>query len=113
MKRVKIADLKNNLSRHLVYVRDGGAVVVLDRETPIARILPFVPADAHGRPAGSGRDDYWTDERLAELERQGVLTRGDLRDSGGWVKQVRPVKLPAHAPRLTDVLLRTRRESTR
>ena len=72
MKRVKIADLKNNLSRHLVYVRDGGAVVVLDRETPIARILPFVPADAPGRPAGSGRDEYWTDERLAELERQGV-----------------------------------------
>ena len=113
MKRVKIADLKNNLSRHLVYVREGGAVMVLDRDTPIARIVPFLPSDAAGPTAGTGRDEYWTDERLADMERQGVITRGEARDGGGWVKQLRPAKLPAHAPRLTDVLLRMRRESDR
>ena len=42
MKRVKIADLKNSLSRHLEHVRAGGDIVVLDRDTPIARVVPFL-----------------------------------------------------------------------
>ena len=112
MKRVKIADLKNNLSRHLVYVREGGAVTVLDRDLPIARIVPFLAADGPGRVAGAGRDDYWTDERLSDMERHGTIVRADLRDAG-WAKAIRPVKLPAQTPRVTDVLLRMRRESDR
>lgn len=40
---VKIAELKAHLSRHLQAVREGGQVVVLDRKTPIARIVPFAP----------------------------------------------------------------------
>jgi prevent-host-death family protein len=39
---IKIADLKNNLSRHLARVRRGGEITVLDRDTPVARIVPFV-----------------------------------------------------------------------
>lgn len=39
--RVKIAELKAHLSRHLQAVREGGEVVVLDRKTPIARIVPY------------------------------------------------------------------------
>lgn len=41
MSRVRIADLKARLSEHLRQVRRGHTVTVLDRETPIARIVPY------------------------------------------------------------------------
>jgi prevent-host-death family protein len=40
MSDVRIADLKARLSEHLRSVRNGGTVTVLDRDTPIARIIP-------------------------------------------------------------------------
>jgi prevent-host-death family protein len=40
MKRVRIADLKAHLSEHLRTVRQGEVITILDRETPIARIVP-------------------------------------------------------------------------
>ena len=41
MSDVRIADLKARLSEHLRSVRSGGTVTVLDRDTPIARIVPI------------------------------------------------------------------------
>ena len=41
MKNVRIADLKAHLSEHLRRVRRGQTVTVLDRNTPIARIVPL------------------------------------------------------------------------
>ncbi len=41
MKSVGIADLKARLSTYLRFVRRGETVVVLDRRTPIARIIPY------------------------------------------------------------------------
>jgi antitoxin (DNA-binding transcriptional repressor) of toxin-antitoxin stability system len=41
MSDVRIADLKARLSEHLRMVRNGGTLTVLDRDTPIARIVPF------------------------------------------------------------------------
>jgi prevent-host-death family protein len=41
MKAVRIADLKSRLSEHLRRVRKGHPLTVMDRETPIARILPY------------------------------------------------------------------------
>jgi prevent-host-death family protein len=38
---IRIADLKNRLSEHLRKVRAGRTVTVLDRNTPIARIVPY------------------------------------------------------------------------
>lgn len=40
MKRVKIAELKDHLSRHLREVERGAEVEVTDRDRPIARIVP-------------------------------------------------------------------------
>jgi len=40
MKRVGIADLKAHLSEHLKTVRRGHEITVVDRGTPVARILP-------------------------------------------------------------------------
>ena len=114
MKRVKIADLKNNLSRHLLYVRDGGELLVLDRDTPIARVVAFAPAESpDARPARAGREEYWTPERLARMEQQGIIARGGARAAQAWAKGLRAVKLPAGTPSAVDELLRTRRESTR
>ena len=41
MRQVRIADLKARLSEHLRSVRNGNALTVLDRDTPIARIVPY------------------------------------------------------------------------
>ncbi len=41
MREVRIADLKARLSEHLRSVRNGETVTVLDRDTPVARIVPY------------------------------------------------------------------------
>jgi prevent-host-death family protein len=41
MRTVKIGELKNRLSAYLRHVRNGEEVLVLDRDKPVARILPF------------------------------------------------------------------------
>jgi len=41
MSSVRIADLKARLSEHLRAVRRGRTLTVLDRDTPIARIVPY------------------------------------------------------------------------
>lgn len=40
MKTVGIADLKAHLSEHLRAVRKGRTVTVVDRHTPVARLVP-------------------------------------------------------------------------
>ena len=44
MKRVKIAELKDNLSRYLRAAEAGASVVVTDRDRPVAQLVP-VPSD--------------------------------------------------------------------
>jgi prevent-host-death family protein len=41
MSKVGIADLKAQLSRHLRRVRGGRTITVVDRDTPVARIVPY------------------------------------------------------------------------
>ena len=41
MKRARIAELKAHLSEYLRTVRRGETVTVLDRDTPVARIVPI------------------------------------------------------------------------
>lgn len=47
METVRIADLKARLSEHLRAVRRGRTLTVLDRDRPVARI---VPCDTERRP---------------------------------------------------------------
>ena len=111
MRSVKIADLKNNLSRHLLHVRAGGDLVVLDRNTPVARVVPFDTPVTGDRPAR--KDAYWTDDRLAELEGRGTVTRGRAGHLAGWVKSHQPVRLPKRSASAVALLVQMRRESTR
>ena len=46
MKRVGVAELKDQLSKHLRAVEAGAEVEVTDRDRPIARIVPVRPAAA-------------------------------------------------------------------
>jgi prevent-host-death family protein len=46
MKQVRIAELKSRLSEYLRAVRRGETIAVLDRNTPVAHIVPV-----HERPA--------------------------------------------------------------
>ena len=83
MKKARIAELKNNLSRYLDHVRGGGTVLVLDRDLPVARI---VPVSEGSRAAGAD------EERLVRLERRGLIRRG----KGGlpdWLGRRRPPRL--------------------
>jgi antitoxin (DNA-binding transcriptional repressor) of toxin-antitoxin stability system len=41
MTTVRIAELKSRLSEHLRLVRKGRTLTVLDRDTPIAKIVPY------------------------------------------------------------------------
>jgi prevent-host-death family protein len=41
MKQVRIADLKARLSEYLRAVRRGETIAVLDRDTPVAQIVPI------------------------------------------------------------------------
>ena len=41
MKQVRIAELKARLSEYLRLVRRGESIAVLDRDTPIAQIVPI------------------------------------------------------------------------
>lgn len=41
MNEIRIADLKSHLSEHLRKVRAGRSLTILDRDTPIARIVPW------------------------------------------------------------------------
>jgi antitoxin (DNA-binding transcriptional repressor) of toxin-antitoxin stability system len=81
MKQAKIAILKNNLSRYLAHVRGGGSVLVLDRDRPVARLVPLPSSDARG-----------ASERLARLERQGLIRRGTV--GRARLAPPQPVRLP-------------------
>ncbi|MDL2335897.1 MAG: type II toxin-antitoxin system prevent-host-death family antitoxin [Chloroflexota bacterium] len=43
MKQVGVADLKNNLSRHLRDVKAGETIEVTDHDMPVARLVPVEP----------------------------------------------------------------------
>ena len=87
--------------------------MVFDRDTPVARIVPFAPRARV--PGGTGKigDDYWTPERLAGLEREGVIKRGDPAAVADWLETHPPVKLPPGTPSAVALLLQMRRESSR
>ena len=49
MRRIGVAELKNNLSRELRAVEAGEEVEVMDRTRPIARIVPIADPALRGR----------------------------------------------------------------
>jgi len=66
MKPVNIAEFKTHLGKYLRVVRKGGTVVVADRGTPVATVVPF-PAPA--RPRMEFREAEGPASDLAKLPR--------------------------------------------
>jgi prevent-host-death family protein len=84
MEKATISKLKNNLSAYLRKVRAGQAVVIYDRDVPVARLERI---ESKGRGA----------DRLALLRAQGVL-RPPLRPpsaAGLRATLCKPVRRPA------------------
>ncbi len=48
MKKAMVSELKTHLSSYLAAVRRGQSVVVCDRTTPIARLVPYAPDEDDG-----------------------------------------------------------------
>jgi prevent-host-death family protein len=63
VKTATISHAKNHLSELLAGVKRGESVLILERDRPIARIVPV---------EASERDD---DARLTDLERRGIVRR--------------------------------------
>jgi prevent-host-death family protein len=71
MSRIGIADLKAHLSAHLRAVRSGEEIVVLDRDEPVATIVPYRSSGAAAieiRPAADGGEPFG---RLRPPKRRG------------------------------------------
>ena len=64
MKKASVSETKNNLSAILRQVREGESYLIVDRGNPVARLDPVT---------GEEKGD---DQRRADLERRGILTRG-------------------------------------
>lgn len=70
MKEAKISEIKNQLSRYLAFVRRGEEVRILDRQTPVAKLVPIL---ARTNDADAG------DAALLDMERKGLIRRGTGR----------------------------------
>jgi prevent-host-death family protein len=80
MKKASVADMKNNLSRYLAYVRGGGRVTICNRDTPVAELVP----------AGAAEDMDGRDRLEANVERlakQGIVRRGSGEVSAGLLTE--------------------------
>ncbi len=97
MKTATISETKNNLSALLDRVRAGETVLILDRETPVARLEPVRP----GKDAGEGA-------RLGKLEREGKIRKGTGVASQAILRSL-PVR-PRTGADLLKALLEEREE---
>lgn len=80
MKRARIAELKRHLSRYLDHVREGGSVLVLDRDRPVARIVPLqggvLPATRSGWRGWSGEGSSGGDRAIYPTGSAGASSSG-------------------------------------
>jgi len=79
MSEVGVADLKARLSEHLRSVRNGGTLTVLDRNTPIARIVPYAPQPLEIRKATRRPRDLKLPPRPAKRTDSAALIVEDRR----------------------------------
>ena len=71
MIRATISDLKDGLSAYLRRVKAGESILVLERRTPVARIVPI----ERGEEATKDGDDMDMDAKPARLEHAGIVVR--------------------------------------
>lgn len=92
MKEARISEVKSQLSRYLALVRKGEVIRILDRNVPVAQLVPIEAA------AGP--------EILAVLERKGLIRRG----TGRIPRSVIGRNPPGRSAGVLDALLDERNE---
>ena len=104
MIRATISEVKDGMSAYLRRVKSGESVLVMERRTPIARIVP-VGLDAEG---GKEADCVDKEAKLARLERAGIVVR---RGSGSPLEMLgQPLRSGAG---VLEALLDERSEESR
>lgn len=94
MIKANVSTLKNNLSRYLQKVRKGHIVEVLDRDQPVARLVPVGLSDEH--------DEEW----VSSLARLDFIRCGPMKGS----KQISQTPPPGNASaNVLEALLEERR----
>ncbi len=71
MKKANVAELNNRLSHYLAKVKRGESILVMERATPVARIVPAAA------PSQLSSDE--TEAWLKRLESKGILRLGARR----------------------------------
>lgn len=96
MKSASLTDAKNNLSAYVDQVRAGNSILITDRNTPVAKLVPVSLGDE-------------TDaQRLDRLERAGRIRRGRGKlPKSFWTK---PLPKLRGGATLVDAVLDERRE---
>ena len=89
MKTASISQTKNQLSALIDQVRQGETIVITDHDRPVAKL---VPAQAENGEEAAGA--------LAQLERKGVIRRGN----GEHCRLAAPLKLRGKASALAALL---------
>ena len=86
---VKVAELKSKLSEYLRSVRQGSEIIIKDRDTPIAKLVPYAVPKGRliVRPATGSLKDI--DKMLANLRRPKGLKPGDVDRALKWVRRDR------------------------
>ncbi len=69
MKKASVVEVKNKLSSYLAYVRRGGRVIIFNRDTPVAELVPIQGTTEEPRNDSLARS-------VAELARAGIVRRG-------------------------------------
>ncbi len=98
MTTASISEAKAKLSALLERVKAGEEVTITDRGVPVARIVPLRATEVD-----------W-DERLARLEKQGVVRRPKKKLEPGWLTSRPLAKARAS---VLEALLEERREDPR
>jgi prevent-host-death family protein len=97
VKRATISETKNNLSALIRRVRNGETILILDRDTPVARLTPI------------SLDETKDEELLARLEKDGVIRRGTGRYPKSILEEDPP--RPRKGGSAVAALLKDREES--
>jgi len=95
MLQANISTVKNNLSQYLDKVAGGEEVVISDRNTPVAILIPFTPTQVRENWSG----------RVAQLTKMGHLKSPPANSQ--TVEQIQPLDLAGGTP-LSKWLLQER-----
>lgn len=96
MIRATISELKNGLSAYLRRVRSGETVLVLDRKTPVARLVPAgfgaEAREQHALYETEAVKELANEAKLARLERAGIVVRNRATEPLDIIRAWQPLE---------------------